>query len=148
MPSLIRRTLSLGRALPGLMLMVLAAICVSVCGCKNPQSVWTAELKSPDGKMVATAQAFANGGFGVSGSPATFVYLNWATGSQKPVEILALGDESDTAEGVAVGIKWLSSSRLELTYTKGKQEIDFQAVKFLNVDIGVTDLSTSSDDPR
>jgi hypothetical protein len=90
-------------ALRGLVLMLVAALCLSVCGCKNPQSVWTAESKSPDGKMVATAQAFANGGFGVSGSPATFVYLNWATGSQKAKEILELSNESDTPEGESVG---------------------------------------------
>lgn len=148
MPSLIRRMLSRGRALRRVMPMVLGAICLSLCGCKNPQSVWTAESKSPDGKMVATAQAFANGGFGVSGSPATFVYLNWATGSQKPKEILELSNESDTPEGESVGIKWVSPSRLELTYHKGQQEIEFQAVKFLNVDIGVTDLSTSSGNSR
>lgn len=135
-------------ALRGLVLMLVAALCLSVCGCKNPQSVWTAESKSPDGKMVATAQAFANGGFGVSGSPATFVYLNWATGSQKPKEILELSNESDTPEGESVGITWVSPTRLELTYRKGKQEIDFQAVKFLNVDISVTDVSKSSTDSR
>jgi hypothetical protein len=148
MPSLSKVLLSKGMALRGLVLMLLAAVCLSVCGCKNPQSVWTAESKSPDGKMVATAQAYANGGFGVSGSPATFVYLNWATGSQKPKEILELSNESDTPEGESVGIKWVSPSRLELTYHKGKQEIEFQAVRFLNVDIGVTDLSASSADSR
>ena len=120
MPSLSERMLSIGMALRGLMLMLFAANCLSLCGCKNPQSVWTAESKSPDGKMVATAQAFANGGFGVSGSPATFVYINWATGSQKPKEILELSNESDTPEGESVGIKWVSPSRLELTYHKCK----------------------------
>ena len=107
MPSLSKVMLPIGMVLRGLVLMVLAAIYLSVCGCKNPQSVWTAESKSPDGKMVATAQAFANGGFGVSGAPATFVYLNWATGSQKPKEILELSNESDTPEGESIGIKWL-----------------------------------------
>ena len=98
--------------------------------------------------MVATAEAFANGGFGISGTPATFVYLNWATGSQKPTEILALSNESDTPTGEAVGIKWLSPGKLEVTYSKDKQQIDFQAIKFLNVEIDVRDLSTNSPDGR
>lgn len=148
MPSIGKMMLPVGMALTKLVLVLVASICLSICGCKNPQSVWTAESKSPDGKMVVTAQAFANGGFGVSGSPATFVYLNWATGSQKPKEILELSNESDTPEGESVGITWISPTRLELTYRKGKQEIDFQAVKFLDVDISVTDLSKSSTDSR
>jgi hypothetical protein len=129
MPSISKLIFQLGKT-PAILVLMLLGACLGVCGCKNPQIVWSAEAKSPDGKMVATAQAFANGGFGVSGAPATFVYLNWATGSQKPMEILAIGDESDTAGNVAVGIKWLSPSKLELTYRKDQQEIDFQAVKF------------------
>ena len=130
------------------LVLALLGICLSLCGCKNPEKIWSVEVKSPDGKMIATAEAFANGGFGVSGAPATFVYLNWATGSQKPKEILDLANESDTPVGVSVGIRWLSPSKLEVTYHKGNQEIEFQAVKFLNVEIGVTDVSPSSPNTR
>lgn len=114
----------------------------------RPHAPLAAMRQSPDGKMVVTAQTFANGGFGISGTPATFVYLNWATGSQKPTEILVLANESDTPTGEAVGIKWLSPGKLEVTYSKDKQQIDFQAVKFLNVEIDVRDVSMSSPDGR
>lgn len=147
MPSIGRLTVQLRKASAILTLMLLG-MCISLCGCKNPQTVWSAEVKSPDGKMVATATAFANGGFGVSGAPATFVYLNWATGSQKPKEILELANESDTPEGGSVGITWLSPNKLVVTYRKDKQEVEFQAVRFLNVDIGITDGSTSSSNIR
>jgi hypothetical protein len=147
MPSLGKLTIQLGNASAILTLMLLG-ISISLCGCKNPQTVWSAEVKSPDGKMVATATAFANGGFGVSGAPATFVYLNWATGSQKPKEILELANESDTPEGGSVGITWLSPNRLEVTYRKDKHEVEFQAVRFLNVEIGITGGSTSSSNIR
>ena len=147
MPSIGKLTFQIGKASAILTLMLLG-MCISLCGCKNPQTVWSAEVKSPDGKMVATATAFANGGFGVSGAPATFVYLNWATGSQKPKEILELANESDTPEGGSVGITWLSPNRLEVTYRKDKQEVEFQAVRFLNVEIVITDGPTSSSSIR
>lgn len=142
MPSLGKLTIQLGNASAILTLMLLG-ISISLCGCKNPQTVWSAEVKSPDGKMVATATAFANGGFGVSGAPATFVYLNWATGSQKPKEILELANETDSPEGGSVGIRWLSPNKLEVTFHKNKQEVEFQAVRFLNVEIGITDGSST-----
>lgn len=128
------------KAIPLLILVV----CVVVCGCKSSQTIWSAEVRSPDGKMIATGRAFANGGFGISGAPATFVYLNWTTGSQKPTEILCLGDESDTADGAAVGVNWLTPTHLELTYKGKRQNIDFQAVKFAGIDISLRDISNEA----
>lgn len=119
-------------------------VCVVVCGCKGSQTIWSAEARSPDGKMVATARAFANGGFGISGAPATFVYLNWATGSQKPTEILCLGNESDTSDDAAVGMSWLTPAHLEVTYKGNRQSISFQAIKFAEIDISVRDASSSA----
>jgi hypothetical protein len=128
----------------GWLLLMVCGICLEICGCKNPEVVWSAESKSPDGKMVAKGQAFANGGFGVSGIPATFVYLNWATGSQKPKEILEFANESDTTAGEAVEIKWLSPTQLEVAYRKDKQEVQFQAVKFGDIAISLRDLSSDT----
>ena len=64
-------------------------LCVFLSGCKKDPPVSSAESKSPDGKLVATAHTFANSGFG-GGPPTTFVYLNWVTGSQSPTLILSL----------------------------------------------------------
>jgi hypothetical protein len=121
---------------------------MSLLGCKNPQIIWSSEVKSPDGKMVATGTAYANGGFGVSGAPATFVYLNWASGSQKPKEIAEFSNESDTPEGVAVGIRWVSSNEVEITYRKDKQDVDFQAVKFLQVKIDTQEAAKQSSEDK
>jgi hypothetical protein len=125
------------RAFPLLIFVILAA----TSGCRGSQKVWSAEARSPDGKMIATAQGLANGGFGISGVPSTFVYLNWATGSQKPTEILCLDDESDTPEDTKVGMEWLSPTHLELTYEGSHQSINFQAVKFAGIVISVSDQS-------
>jgi hypothetical protein len=127
-------------AVKAISLLVLV-VCSIVCGCKGSQTIWSGEARSPDGKMIATARAFANGGFGVSGAPATFVYLNWTTGSQKPMEILSLNDESDAPDDAAVEMKWLTPTHLELTYKGSRQSIDFQAIKFAGTDISLRNLS-------
>jgi hypothetical protein len=127
----------------GWLLVVVCGICLEMCGCRNPEIVWSAESKSPDGKMVATGQAFANGGFGVSGIPATFVYLNWASGSQKPKEVLEFANESDTVADEAVEIKWLSPTQLGVAYHKDKQDIQCQAIKFGDIAISVRNLSSN-----
>lgn len=135
------QTASFFRQAKGMPFLILF-VCSIVCGCKNSQTVWSSEAKSPDGKMIATARAFANGGFGVSGVPATFVYLNWTAGSQEPTEILCLGDESDASDDVEVGMSWLTPTRLELKYRGNRQSIDFQAIKFAGVDISARDVSS------
>jgi hypothetical protein len=114
-------------------------------GCRNPQIVWSLAVKSPDGRFVATGRGYANnGGFGSDGAPATFVYLKWAGGARTGErDILEFSNDSSSSEGEAVGIKWISSNRLEVTYRKDKQELAFQAVKFLDVQIDVADVSGS-----
>jgi hypothetical protein len=116
---------------------------LGMCGCRNPQIVWSAESKSPDGVKIVTAQAYANRGFGISGVPATFVYLNWTTGSQEAKEIMDFGNEGDGADAEAVQIRWLSSNQLEVAYHGDRQKIGFQAVRYLGVDISIRDLSSS-----
>jgi hypothetical protein len=120
--------------------MVLGAF-ILASGCKESQTIWSAEAKSSDGKMIVTARAVANGGFGISGAATTFIDLNWTTGSQKPAQILSLENESDALDDAKVGINWLGPSHLELTYMKGRQHIGFQAVKYAGVDISLRDLS-------
>jgi hypothetical protein len=123
---------------------LLLCVCSFPSGCKRTQTIWSAEARFPDGKMIATARAYANGGFGVSGSPATFVYLNWTAGSQSPTEILSLDDQSDRGEETEVGMKWLAPNRLELAYAGKHQSIGFQAVKCYGVDVSVRDISSAT----
>jgi len=124
--------------------LLIFGVCGIASGCKGSQTIWSAEARSPDGKMIATARAFANGGFGVSGAPATFVYLNWTTGSQSPMEILSLANESDAPGDTYVGMKWLTPTHLELTHKSSRQSVGFQAVKFAGVDISLRDLSSEA----
>lgn len=131
----------LRRSLRGIFLLLLGMNNL-LSGCKGTQTIWSAEARSPDGKMIATARTSANGGFGVSGAPATFVYLNWTAGSQSPTEVFSVDNQSDRADDAQVGIKWLSPNRLELTYVARHQNISFQAIKFDGVEIFVRDVSS------
>src|SRR5271165_3853663 len=114
-------------------------LCVFLSGCKAPP-ISSAESKSPDGKLIATAHTFANIGFG-GGPPTTFVYLNWVKASQSPTLILSLTGGSDVAVNKNVEMKWLNSTHLELKY-KENQTVDFQAIKWGDVDLSLRDGPT------
>jgi hypothetical protein len=119
--------------------LIIFGVCVFVSGCKFPPS-WSAEARSPDGKMIATAKTFENSGFGTGGG-GTVVYLNWTTGSQLPMEILSFSDGPAGPGGMNVGMNWLTPTHLEITY-KGHRTLDFQAVKCAGIDISVRALSS------
>ena len=120
-------------------LLLIFGFCVFASGCRDSPTS-SAEAQSPNGKVVATAKTFANSGFGGGGPTTTFVYLNWTSGSQSPMEILCLTGGSDTSVDTNVGMKWLTPTHLELTY-KGNTTVDFEAVKWAGIDITVRDLS-------
>lgn len=120
---------------------ILVGMCVlSVSGCRDSAIIWSAKSPSPDGRWVATASTEQFGGPGTA-YVGTNVYLKAVKGSQPPVEILGLSNESAYPSGVtSVGMNWTSASHLELTY-KGHATVDFQVVKCAGIDISVRDLS-------
>jgi len=120
---------------------VVVGACVLASGCKAPPT-WSAESRSPDGKLIATAKTFENSGFGTGGIW-TGVYLNWTTGSQKPMEILEFSDGPAGPDGMKVGMNWLTPKHLELTY-KGQRTLDFQSIKCDGIDISVRDASSGA----
>ncbi|MFI5116012.1 MAG: hypothetical protein ACHP8B_04865 [Terriglobales bacterium] len=126
-------------------LVLTLGLCVFLSACKAPP-VSSAESKSPDGRLVATAHTFANSGLG-GGPPTTFVYLNWATGSRPPVLILSLTGGSDTSVDKNVEMKWLNSTHLELKYNKN-QTVDFQAIKWGDVDLSLRDGTSEKPQAR
>lgn len=120
--------------------LLILGVSLFTSGCKASPA-WSAESRSPDGKMIATTDVFANGGFIAPGPDATFVYLNWTSGSQPKKLILAFSDGQSESDGMKVGMTWLTPAHLELTY-KGQRTIDFQAVKCDGIDISVRELSS------
>lgn len=123
--------------------LIIIGASVFVTGCK-PKTIWSAEVRSTDGTMIATALASGANGFGNDGGIGTSVYLNWTTGSQPRTEILELGDATDARADTEVEMKWISPMHLELTYA-GNQIVGFQAVKWASVEISVRDVSGKRD---
>jgi hypothetical protein len=136
-------------------------ICVLVSGCRGGHSIesgcgeghfscgdgrliWSAEAKSPDGKVLAKAcTTDSSGGFSILDSTFTTVYLAQATGSSHVAQkVLSLGDAADTDEtkNTRVEMNWITPTHLELT-VKGNQTVIFEAVKWLDIDISTRDLS-------
>jgi hypothetical protein len=105
-----------------------------LAGCKNPERTWSTEVKSPDGKLIATAETLAPGGWGTNAPPETYVDLNWTSGSQKSTVVFSFNDGPNEPGGMNVGVHWLTPRQLELTY-KGHPTIDFQAIKWRDVQI-------------
>jgi hypothetical protein len=127
-----------------LFLFLTVAICVLMSGCGGSHSIWSAESRSPDGKVLAKARASAtNGGLAILGSTDTKVYLKWATGSRTDTSVLELADASDAPVDTQVEMNWLTPSHLELVY-KGNQTVVFQAIKWFGIDISVRDVSSGA----
>lgn len=122
--------------------LLIFAVCLYLPGCRRSRTIWSAESRSPDGKIVATARTVArNEGLSIISGTDTSVYLRWATGSRGSTQILELADASDAPVDTNVEMRWLTPTHLELTY-KGNQTVVFQAVKWVGVDIAVQDLSS------
>src|SRR5438045_6501716 len=81
--------------------------CAFMSSCNGSETTWTAESRSPDGKMIATARSVENSGFGIGGGGTT-VSLNWTTGSQPATEIFEIGDVPTKPDDRLVEMKWLT----------------------------------------
>jgi hypothetical protein len=112
---------------------------VLVVSCRDADTIWSAEARSPDGQWLAVAQTDQYGGPGTAGVITT-VYLKRTKGPKTPIDILTL---SQSVPSIGLKMNWLESSRLEITYTQ-QATVQFQAVKCGGVDISVRDLSTPS----
>jgi hypothetical protein len=138
-------------------IMALATILVgfvSVSGCRRDvPAIWKEDIQSPDGAWLASARTIQDGGFG-SAYIGTTVYLKRIDGrvnSGKPQEILdfdcpgpaARAYELDPANAggtIHLTMKWASPSHLDVSYD-GKATVDFQVVKFSDVDVSLRDTS-------
>lgn len=125
---------------PKMVLSVTLGTLFLLCGCKAAP-IWSAESRSPDGKMVATAEAFTNGGFAAAGPATTLVYLKETTGSQKPTLIFVFSE--GPPDSTQVKMNWLSPAHLELVY-EGQRTVDFQSVRYAGVDISVRNAALGS----
>lgn len=116
------------------------ALCALMCGCGNQKTIWSVDVPSPDGRVVASARALVrNQGLSIISGTDTDVYLKWASGSRGETSVLELADASDQPIDTRVEVQWISPTHVELTF-KGNQTVVFQAVKWVGIDISVRDL--------
>lgn len=121
-----------------LALLVLVGLFIaSSCGVPidRPRVTWSAEVRSPDGNWLATANSREGGGFGGQ-YDVTQVYLN-STTLGTPIEILGFSHEQPT---MTLKMEWLTSTHLNVSYG-GHANLNFQAIKCAGIDISVQNLS-------
>ena len=119
--------------------MLIVGVCVSTGGCHRCDTTWSAEARSPDGKVVATASTVACSGFG-TGVIDTNVSLNWAGDSRPAQVVLGFSDDYEAPEKTMVGMRWLAPTHLEVTY-RGPRDVRFQAIKWATIEISLRDLA-------
>jgi len=127
-----------------LVLLLTFGSCFFVAGCGGSQIVWSAESRSPDGKVIANASTAVSGrGLSIVSNTITNVHLKWARGSRGQTSVLELADATDDPADTRVEMNWLTPTHLELTF-KGNQSVTFQAVKWDGIEISVRDLSKAA----
>ena len=127
---------------------LIVGVCVLVSSCKGSgEQIWSAEVRSPDGTMVASGRTYANSGLGTA-SIDTAVYLRQTNSPRSQGEaILGLSGGTEVPPSVSgVRMDWLTPTHLELTYAGGRT-IEFQAVRCLGIDITVRALSSIDSSP-
>lgn len=113
---------------------------IFACGCRHGvDTIWKAEVRSPDGQWLARAQTDQRSGFGTDGAT-TAVYLRPTNGSRQPVEILSFS-QNENAQTSLIGLKmkWVNDTHLIVSYNN-YATLDFQAIKYAGIDISVQDL--------
>lgn len=117
-------------------MLFLLSLCALSSGCKSGTTIWSTEVRSPDGQWLAMASTDQFSGPG-NAALMTTVYLKRTKGPQDMIEVLLFNQD---AKSIDLNINWLTSSHLEVTYRQ-PASIDFQAITCAGVNISVRDLS-------
>jgi hypothetical protein len=130
---------------PKAILLVIIGVCLLTSGCERAVTTWSAEARSPDHRWVATARSERWAGPGTA-YDATTVYLKWTDGGKAPVQVLAFSHYYPTMN---LKMEWITPTHLDVTYGENARpgdrvRVDFQVVKYGNVDISLRDLSAQS----
>ena len=124
-------------------LLAFLMLSVSVIGCKDGATTWSAEVRSPDAQWVATARTQSWSGPGTA-YDATTVYLAQRSGS--PTAVLGFSHQFQTMKLV---MTWPMPRHLDVAYGPSERpgdsvKVDLETVRFGDVDITLHQLSTGS----
>ena len=111
------------------------AVAFLLSGCDKDKPNWFAQARSPDGKLIATATTWEQGGLGTDTNQTT-VALNWTGGSQKPTNIAIFEDKIGASLNTRVEMRWLDPYHLELSYS-GDRVLSFFASRCDGIDIAL-----------
>jgi uncharacterized protein YceK len=120
-------------------LLLAISVCALLSGCSNVATIWSTEVRSPDGRWLAMARTDQYSGPG-NAALLTTVFLKHTKGPKSPIEVLLFTQD---AKSIDLKMNWPTSSHLEVTY-KQPAVIDFQAIKCGGVDISVRDLTSET----
>ena len=129
-------------AIRKVILFLTISACAALSACKNAVTIWSTEVRSPDGRWLAIARTDQYSGPG-NAALLTTVQLRRTKGPQDPIEVLLFMQD---AKSIDLKMNWPTSSHLEVTYKK-PAVIDFQAIKCAGIDISVRDLSGEASTP-
>lgn len=121
------------------MLILTVSVCALLSGCSNVATIWSTEVRSPDGRWLAMALTEQHSGPG-NALLETTVLLKHTKGPKEPIQVLLFTQD---ARSIDLKMNWLTPSHLEVTY-KQPAVIDFEAIKCGGVDISVRDLSNGT----
>ena len=123
---------------------VVVGVCVLLTGCgDNGTTLWSQEVRSPDGQWLAIADTKQWSGPG-NAYVATSVYLKQAASTQPPIKILGFSNESAYPSRIAnVTIEWVAPKHLNVRYGS-HATLDFQVIKCSGVDISVSEPPTEN----
>ncbi len=115
--------------------------CLLWSGCHG-KTTWSAEARSPDGQWLATARSRQWAGPGTA-YDGTTVYLKWIKSSRPAAEVLSFSHEYGTMN---LKMEWLTPTHLDIIYGPSPKPgdrvtVDFQVVKYGNVEISLRELS-------
>ena len=103
---------------------------------KNPVTIASSDVRSPDGQWIATAHTDQYSGPGNAGLY-VFVSLYRTAGLKDTMHVLSL-DVGEQSPPIAVRMVWLSNSHLEIQYRE-PATIEFQVIKGAGIEISLRD---------
>jgi hypothetical protein len=118
--------------------LVVLGVCVSFCGCQDIRTVWSAEVRSPDGYWVATAQTIQHSGPGTAGLESSVFLKRDSSPRLLILGFLHRGDYQ--GNGISLTMHWASPTHLNVTYDGRAASLEFQTIRCDGVDISVRDI--------
>lgn len=126
-------------------LLVLLGICFLDMSCQDVATTWSTELRSPDGRWLATARSQQWGGPGTA-YDATGVYLKAVGDTQPEKQVLGFSHQYVTMN---LKMEWLAPNHLSVTYFPNAKpgddaHLDFALATYKGIEISVSDASSGA----